>query len=50
LLQLELDIRNRNHGVKAMVAERRPRLATNIIFTTALVSLLTVNYWFSRLR
>jgi len=38
-----------NLGVKVVVAETRPRLAANIIFTTLLVSLLSVNYWFLRL-
>jgi len=30
-------------GVTVMVAEYRPRSATNIIFMTVLVSLLTIN-------
>jgi len=33
-----------------MVVEIRSRLATNIIFDTVLVSLLSVNYWFLRLQ
>jgi len=39
-----------NLGVRAMVAEIRPRLATNVIFTTVVVSLLILKYKFSRLR
>jgi len=37
-------------GVRTMVAEIQPRLATNIIFTTVLVSLLTWKYQFMRLQ
>ena len=34
-----------------MVAEIKPRLvATNVIFIIIVVSLLTIKYWFSRLR
>jgi len=33
-----------------MVAEIKPRLATNVIFTTAVVSLLTWKYQFTWLR
>jgi len=33
-----------------MVAEIRPRLARNAIFTTIVVSLLTVKYMFSRFQ
>jgi len=33
--------------VRAMVAEIKLKVATNIIFTTVLVSLLTLKYWFS---
>jgi len=39
-----------NLGVRAMVAESRARLATNIVFTTVVVSYLRVNYWFLRHR
>jgi len=33
-----------------MVAKIRLRLTTNITFTTVVVSLLTIKYWFSPLR
>jgi len=35
---------NNNLGVRAMVAENSVGLATNIIFTTVLMSLLTIHY------
>jgi len=39
-----------NIGVNAMVAGSKPRLATNIIFTTVFVPLLSINYWFLRFQ
>ena len=40
----------KNLWVRVMMAEIKPRLATNIIFTTVVVSLLAWKYWFSRLQ
>jgi len=37
-------------GLRAIVVDIRPRLARSIIFTTIVVSFLTVKYRFLRLR
>jgi len=40
----------KNLGVRAMLAETKPRVATNIIFTTVVMSLLTLKYPFLGLQ